>query len=94
MNLYKEWNPSEPIETFLLNIETQQVFATKAAGSAKINTASLARGDRTVWAAQLTNISFRCSLNCYSCSVDNELFAFITYYCLVVEEFNEPFILR
>eukprot|EP00956_Cyclotella_meneghiniana_P012367 scaffold17598_cov22-Cyclotella_meneghiniana.AAC.1 len=30
MNLYKEWNPSEPIETFLLNIETQQVFATKA----------------------------------------------------------------
>ena len=30
MNLYKEWNPSEPIESFLLNIETQQVFATKA----------------------------------------------------------------
>eukprot|EP00804_Cyclotella_cryptica_P013523 CCRYP_017243-RA/>CCRYP_017243-RA protein AED:0.41 eAED:0.30 QI:0/0/0/1/1/1/5/0/1642 len=25
-----EWNPSTPIETFLLNIETQQVFATKA----------------------------------------------------------------
>eukprot|EP00804_Cyclotella_cryptica_P001830 CCRYP_018403-RA/>CCRYP_018403-RA protein AED:0.65 eAED:0.23 QI:0/0/0/1/1/1/2/0/799 len=28
--LYKEWNPSTPIEAFLLNIETQQVFATKA----------------------------------------------------------------
>ena len=30
LNIYKEWNPSIPIETFLLNIETQQVFATKA----------------------------------------------------------------
>jgi hypothetical protein len=30
LNLYKEWNPSVPIESFLLNIETQQVFATKA----------------------------------------------------------------
>ena len=30
LNLYKEWNPSTPIESFLLNIETQQVFATKA----------------------------------------------------------------
>jgi hypothetical protein len=28
--LYKEWNPSTPVESFLLNIETQQVFATKA----------------------------------------------------------------
>ena len=30
LNIYKEWNPSVPIETFLLNIETQQVFAMKA----------------------------------------------------------------
>ena len=30
LNIYKEWNPSVPIETFLLNIKTQQVFATKA----------------------------------------------------------------
>eukprot|EP00804_Cyclotella_cryptica_P030452 CCRYP_008526-RA/>CCRYP_008526-RA protein AED:0.71 eAED:0.41 QI:0/0/0/1/1/1/2/0/324 len=28
--LYKEWNPSTPVETFLSNIETQQVFATKS----------------------------------------------------------------
>ena len=30
LNIYKEWNPSITIETFLLNIETQQLFATKA----------------------------------------------------------------
>lgn len=30
LNIFKEWNPSFPIETFLFNIETQQVFATKA----------------------------------------------------------------
>ena len=30
LNIYKEWYPSIPIETFLLNIKTQQVFATKA----------------------------------------------------------------
>jgi len=29
-NLYKPWNPSVPIETFMLNIENQQVFGTKA----------------------------------------------------------------
>ena len=30
LNIYKAWNPSIPIETFLLDIKTQQVFATKA----------------------------------------------------------------
>jgi hypothetical protein len=30
LNLYTEWNPADPIESHLLNIETQQVFATKA----------------------------------------------------------------
>jgi hypothetical protein len=30
-NLYKDWNPASPIENFFLNIETQQVFATRAA---------------------------------------------------------------
>jgi hypothetical protein len=30
LNLYSEWNPADPIESHLLNIETQQVFATKA----------------------------------------------------------------
>ena len=29
-NIYKPWNPASPIEEFILNIETQQVFATKA----------------------------------------------------------------
>ena len=30
LNIDKEWNPSIPIWTFLLNIKIQQVFATKA----------------------------------------------------------------
>jgi hypothetical protein len=29
-NIYKPWNPATPIEEFILNLETQQVFATKA----------------------------------------------------------------
>jgi hypothetical protein len=28
--IYKPWNPATPIEEFILNLETQQVFATKA----------------------------------------------------------------